>query len=164
MSYTGEREYACNINHIGPLLLRYLLIIAFYTTVLISVTFQIASLYWDFVNKQGTTVALIITIAFRILVIACTIWGASILLIESLPTKCIPCTHFRTQTKTIYNRCNTEIMKILASVLFGINTSEHDGGEIVTMQEDDNDEVVSRIEKMESMLERAVELLEAKDE
>ena len=55
-------------------------------------------------------------------------------------------------------------MKIFASALFGINSSEHQGGEIVNMREEDNDEVVSRIEKMESMLERAVELLEAKDE
>lgn len=153
----------------GMLFLRYFFSIGIYPATIVCLAVLVVdmrNLKWFLDNEHKMDAYSITMIASLASITGCCIWGMLVLLFESTTTKChrLPSSKFTSKLKSIYYHCNDKITNIIAGVMFGIDTSQERGIEEVVnnTRENDNDELVSRMEKMETMLEQALRMLESK--
>mmetsp|Transcript_44457 Transcript_44457/g.107573 ORF Transcript_44457/g.107573 Transcript_44457/m.107573 type:complete len:203 (-) Transcript_44457:2278-2886(-) len=143
-------------------MLRWFVAITCLFTITVAAMYLIGRMEYTFTHESSLFISVLFVIIFGVLLLY-SIWAAIAIIISFL-TKHIP------QTCQVENRCtwlrnmNEAIMHRGASFMFGIDASDRMVGGISTTEAktkaDHDSELISRMEKMENMLERTLEKFE----
>lgn len=105
-----------------------------------------------------------ICIAILAIIAAFSVWSAALFLIKMIVQRFIPKSGIKSRFRRVLQYINDRIIvRGIASTLFGIDTTDTEGGEVIQASNDKsaatamNEELVSHIEKLETLLERVLE-------
>jgi hypothetical protein len=143
--------------------LRWVVVLCFLFTVTLSAIYMVERIVYA-AQVNDPSIIFLVAIGLVALLLLYSIW-AMVMFITSLFVKgCAPDSYKTSKTMRFLNNLNDRIIKRTASIMFGIDASDFDGGSLV--QTDDgngqNEELMNRMDKMESLLERALEMFEEK--
>lgn len=146
------------------LLLRWIVVIVFLFTITLSAAYTVDRIWYKAANEDSNFIFLLFMIVFALLLVY-SIW-ATLMFILSMLIQGVPQAYKNGSGCTWLRKVNEAVIRHTASFMFGIDTSNPDGNSSVLTKSGaghNEEELLSRMDKMESLLEYALEKFDGKE-
>jgi hypothetical protein len=143
----------CSVRYILLQSLRWIMMLTFLATTLWSSLYLI-EVFAESVREGQVIVA--IGLGFVCTLMTYSLWSTCMFTLELLVKQCIPLGPFRKKVLGILDTANDFMAQRVSSKMCGIDTKDTGGGKTTLLSQNQNDEVIARLERMEKTIELAL--------